>query len=377
MTNQFRVHSTLPRRLEELGLSLENVLRQAGLPMGLFHQDKILVSTEEFFALYRGIAQANNDPGFGLKLGTEDRVERYDPIKIAALSARSFRDAVQRLARYKQLTCPEEIRLVERGNECAVQFVWLLAHEKEPPLLVDVCFAWIIAIAHRGIGRPLSPKRVEFQRAPAHRKIYEAHFRCPVKFKANQNALVFSKADIELPFVTYNAELLAIVAPQLEAELTEQLAQKTFSEQAKGVLKRLLAGERPGIQGLARELHLSTRTLQRRLTEQGISFQRLLEEARRELARHYLLHSSLELNETAYLLGYEDANSFFRAFHHWEGTSPGQWRVLRKNSQPTTQAQVGAAVKHGKRQSWRRKSVPINALVSVNGVVPGWSANKK
>jgi AraC-like DNA-binding protein len=159
--------------------------------------------------------------------------------------------------------------------------------------------------------------------------MYESHFRCPLKFKSNQNALVFSNADMELPFVTYNSDLLAIVAPQLEAELAQQLAEKTFTEQAKGILKQLLAGQRPGIQDLARELHVSTRTLQRRLTEQGISFQRLLEEARRELAHHYLLHSSRELNETAYLLGYEDANSFFRAFHQWEGTSPGQWRILQ------------------------------------------------
>jgi AraC-like DNA-binding protein len=343
MANQFRVPSTLPRKLEELGLSPDSVLRQAALPIGLFNQDKILVSTEEFFALYRGISEASNDPAFGLKLGTEDRVERYDPIKLAALSARSFRDAVERLSRYKQLTCPEEIRVLKRGKESAVQFVWLLAHDEEPPLLVDVCFAWTVGIGHRGTGRPLNPKRVELQRAPAHREMYEAHFRCPVKFRSNQNALVFSNADMELPFVTYNSDLLAIVAPQLEAELAEQLGHKSFSEQAKGILKRLLAGQRPGIQDLARELHLSTRTLQRRLTEQGITFQRLLEEARRELARHYLLHSSLELNETAYLLGYEDANSFFRAFHHWEGTSPGQWRVLQKNSQPTTQAQAGAA----------------------------------
>ena len=331
MTNRFRVSSTLPGRLQQLGLSPEAVLRQAGLPMGLFNQEKILVSTEEFFALHQGIAEASNDPGFGLKLGTLERVEHYDPTKIIALSARSFRDAVERLSRYKQLTCPEELRLVDRGNECAVQFVWLLAHEKEPPLLVDVCFAWIVAMAQRGIGRPLSPKRVELQRAPAHREMYEAHFRCPVKFKSNQNALIFSSPDMELPFVTYNADLLAAVAPQLEAELKEQLAQKTFSEQAKGILKRLLAGERPGIDDLARELHLSTRTLQRRLTEQGITFQRLLEEARRELAHHYLLHSSRELNETAYLLGYEDANSFFRAFHHWEGTTPGQWKTSHAN----------------------------------------------
>jgi AraC-like DNA-binding protein len=343
MSKRFRVSSTLPRKLEELRLSPDTVLRQAGLPRALFRVERILVNTEEFFALHRGIAEASNDPAIGLKLGTEERVERYDPVKLAALSARSFRDAVERLSRYKQLTCPEEIRLVERGNECAVQFLWLMAHEQEPPLLVDICFAWIVALAQRGTGRPLNAKRVEFQRALTHREMYESHFRCPVKFQARQNALIFSRSDIELPFVTYNADLLATFAPQLEAELTVQLAQKGFAEQAKGILKQVLAGQRPGIQDLARELHLSTRTLQRRLSEQGVTFQRLLDEARRELARHYLLHSPRELNETAYLLGYEDANSFFRAFHQWEGTSPGQWRLLQKNGQPATRTQAGAA----------------------------------
>jgi len=74
---------------------------------------------------------------------------------------------------------------------------------------------------------------------------------------------------MELPFITYNSDLLATVAPQLEAELAEQLAQRNFSEQAKGILKQLLAGQRPGIDDLARELHMSIRTLQRRLTEQA------------------------------------------------------------------------------------------------------------
>jgi AraC-like DNA-binding protein len=158
--------------------------------------------------------------------------------------------------------------------------------------------------------------------------MHEAHFRCPVKFDATQNVLVFSKADIDRPFLTHNADLLAMVAPQLEAELTRQLAQKTISEQVKGIVKKLLAGRRPTLQDVARELHLSTRTLQRRLTDEGVTFQQLMEGARRELAQHYLLHSSLELSETAYLLGYEDANSFFRAFHHWVGTSPAEWRTV-------------------------------------------------
>lgn len=330
--NRFRISSVFSRRLEELGLAPAVVLRQAGLPMGLFNQEKILVTTDEFFALWRGVAEVGGDPGLGLKLGSEERIERYDPVLIAALYTRSFRDALQRLARYKQLTCPEEISLVEAGDECAVQFRWILAKGAEPEVLIDTCFAWIIAIARRGTGRPVSPQRVELQRAAAHRELFESHFRCPVKFQARRNALVFSQADLERPFLTHNAELLAMLAPQLEAELTAQSARQTTREQVKIILKRLLAGRRPAMPDVARELRLSPRTLQRRLTEDGTTFQQLLEDARRELARHYLLHSSLELNETAYLLGYEDANSFFRAFQHWEGTSPGQWRASHQTA---------------------------------------------
>jgi AraC-like DNA-binding protein len=327
MASRFRISSALVRRVEDLGLSPQTALRRAGLPMSLFDQEKIFVTTEELFALYRALADESGDPAFGLKIGTEDRVERYDPISIAALYARSFRDALQRMARYKQITCPEEIRVIERGNECRVQFDWLLAEGDEPAILIDLCYAWVLAIARRGTGSTLSPKRVEFKRPEARREMYEEHFGCPVKFAARQNALVFDKADLERKFVTHNADLLAIVAPQLEAELSQQLAQKTFREQVKATLKKILAGQRPELRAVARELRVSTRTLQRRLTGERATFQQLIAEARRELAKHYLLHSGLELNETAYLLGYEDANSFFRAFHQWEGTTPGEWRA--------------------------------------------------
>jgi AraC-like DNA-binding protein len=333
MLTRFRVSTTLARKLEELGVSPANVLRQAGLPTGLLDQDKILVSTDELFALYRGLAEATRDPAIGLKLGTEPRLERYDAVAVAAVSARSFRDALERLARYKQLTCPEELRIVERGDECRVQFRWLLAQETEPPLLVDLCFAWVVGIARRGTGGLVNPKRLELRRPPGNREVYEAHFGCRAQLGARQNTIVFATADLDRPFLTHNADLLATVAPQLESELSQALASKEIREQVKGVLKRLLAGQRPGIEDVARELRVSTRTLQRRLAEDGATFQRLMKEARRELARHYLLHSSLELNETAYLLGYEDAHSFFRAFQDWEGSSPGEWRARHARSQ--------------------------------------------
>jgi len=329
MTDRFRVSGTLAKRLGELGLPPAAVLRQAGLPAGLFDQSKIWMTTGEMFGLYRAIHHLSGDPGIGLKLGSEQRIERYDPIAIAALYTRSFRDALGRMARYKRLTCPEEIRIDDRGTESAVQFVWLLADQPEPASLIDVCFAWVVSIGRRGLGRHVHPKRVEFRRPASNREIYENHFACPVQFGAEQNMLLFRGEDLDQPFLTHNPDLLDLVAPQLEAELKEQLAQKSLKEQVKGILKKLLAGQRPRLEHVAAELRISTRTLQRRLLAERLTFQNLMEEARRELARHYLLKSSLEMDQTAYLLGYEDPNSFFRAFHRWEGTSPGEWRLAR------------------------------------------------
>jgi hypothetical protein len=132
--------------------------------MGSSDQGKILVTTEDLFALYRVIWEVSGHPAIGLKLGAEVRVERYDPIAIAGLYTRSFRDALQRMALYKQLTCPEEICLAERGNECSVQFLWLLADQPEPAPLVDLCFAWIVAIGRRG---DRSPRQSQARRTSA------------------------------------------------------------------------------------------------------------------------------------------------------------------------------------------------------------------
>jgi AraC-like DNA-binding protein len=107
----------------------------------------------------------------------------------------------------------------------------------------------------------------------------------------------------------------------MDAELAANLSANVIDE-VKAAMKRLLAGRRPTLKDVARALRLSTRTLQRQLTSLRVTFQQLLQEARQELAHYYLTDQSLELTEVAYLLGFEDANSFFRAFQRRNGVSP-------------------------------------------------------
>jgi AraC-like DNA-binding protein len=130
--------------------------------------------------------------------------------------------------------------------------------------------------------------------------------------------------------VTRNAELLGMLAPQFEQELKQENVDENFPERVRGAIQQKLTGRRPTIEDIADALHISSRSLQRRLQDEGSSFQRVLEEARHQLARHYLNNSVLELNEAAYLLGYEDASSFVRAFRTWEGVPPARWRERQR-----------------------------------------------
>lgn len=328
MNKHFRVSGSTFSKLQELGVSSSAVLRRAGLSQALARQARALLTTKELFALWRAIGEVSNSPAIGLQLGTETKTERFHPISLAALSTETFGAAVSQLARYKQLTCPEEISQSKSHAEWSIQFRWLLADEIEPLALIECCFAWVLSIARHGTGTRISPLRVEFTQPRAHVKIIERHFGCQVLCGAPSNAIVFRAADAERPFTTRNAELLAMLAPQFEEELERQSGDTddNFAERVRLAIQQKLTGRRPTIEDVADALHVSSRTLQRRLQDAGSSFQRVLEAARHQLARHYLNNSVLELNEAAYLLGYEDGNSFVRAFRSWEGVPPARWR---------------------------------------------------
>lgn len=327
MTDRLRISRTWAQRFEDHQISPPMLLRRAGLPPGLFNQEKVYVTTAELFALWRSVGEMSSDPGIGLKLGAEQRLERSHPAAIAVICSRTFGDALQRLGRYKRLTCPEEIRVHHEDQEAAVEFFYVEATEPQPDVLVDMVLSWILGVGRRGTDGRITPLRLELTRAVQHRELFESHFDCRMRFQADRNALVFRGIDLDLPFVTHNQELLAMIGTQLDSELEARNVSLNVGEQVKDTLRRSLAGKRPTLVDVAQQLGLSARTLQRRLTDAGITFQQLVEETRRELARHYLKQSAVELNEVAFLLGFEDANSFFRAFQSWEGTSPNEWRA--------------------------------------------------
>ena len=333
MLKHFRVAGRLKLKLTEFGISVPAVLRNAGLPHDLFEQTRVLVSTDELFALWGAIGKVSSDPLIGLRLGIETKTERFHPMGIAALSTENFVAAAKHMARYKKLTAPEQILYEFDGTEFSIGFRWLLAVGTEPQVLTDYCLAWMLTIARHGTGKPgLTPLRIEYLLPRTNVRAIERHFRCEVICGASRNAIVLRASDATAPFVTRNAELLDLLSPQFEEQLRQFKAEDTFVELVRRAIQDRLTGHRPSIDMIAQALHMSSRTIQRRLQDAGYSFQRVLDEARHQMARYYLSNSVLELNEAAYLLGFEDPNSFGRAFRAWEGVPPSDWRETHRAS---------------------------------------------
>src|SRR6266567_7076516 len=237
MSDRLRISRTWALRFAEQKIAVPILLRRAGLPPGLFQQEKIYVTTAELFALWRAVGEMSGDPVIGLKLGAEARLERYVPAAIAAVCSRSFRDAVQRIAFYKQLSCPEEIRLRTVRDETCVEFAFIQAEGDEPDVLVDICLSWIFSIGQKGTDGNVKPLRVELIRPVRHRELLEAHFGSRVRFKAERNMLVYRSSDLDRPFITNPPDLLKVLGAQLETEVQARNASPDAGERVKQTLR--------------------------------------------------------------------------------------------------------------------------------------------
>jgi len=328
------------RAIERAGLQPPAVLRQARLPATLHLGGQGWVTTAQYFALWQAIEQLTTDPDLGLKLVMETDTSVHPPSSLAAFHARDYRDGLMRLARFKRLCTPEVLHISEANGECTVMVEWLHATEPAPHIAVDVDFASLVELGRRGTGRHIAPLRIELARPGPGTPAHVTYFQCPIRYGAPSNVLVLSSQDLDRPFPGHNPELLEILTPALAAALGELQAQSSVREQVKVVLKRGLASGRPEIADIAKDLGMSERTLQRRITEEGSTFRDLLVEARQELGRQLLSDPAADVEEVACLLGYQDTSSFYRAFRDWEGVTPAQWRQLNGG------ASAGAQPKH-------------------------------
>lgn len=272
--------------------------------------------------------EAVDDPTVGIKAGTTLRPERFGIVGIAAMASPTFRVAVERKARYWRLIWGDEYQVHLRGDEAQVVLMPVGPARPYTQGKIDMELSSLVTFGRRFTGAAIRPLRLFLcQPAPAWRKVYEDVFDCPVQFGAGQNALVFARRDFDLPLVSRNPQVEALLAGGVEAALDRMKEEApSLRRQVGAVVDGMLQGDEPTLQAVAQQMHRSARTLQRQLADEGLRFTDVLDERRRAAAQRYLAERRATAEEVAFLLGFATPSSFFRAFKRWTGSTPEAWR---------------------------------------------------
>ena len=323
-----RFPSSLWRALQGAGIEPPKVLRAAGLPATLHMNPANTLTTAQVFAVWKAVEAMSGAAVPALPILHAAGKTGHQPAFIAALYAHNLRDAIQRIERFKRMGASETYDFDVEDDVFVVTKLWPFAVETEPAVSIDLSFLFLLEIGRIGTGQRISPATVEYQReGPADSEL-DAHYGCRITYGASRNAISFRNADLAIPFPGHAPEFLAMVTPGLRAAFDELQSGSTISERVTAVLKRTLASGRPDIVFIARALGTSERSLQRALSEEGVTFRALLASAREKLSLQLLADPSVSVEEVTLMLGFQDTTSFYRAFREWQDMAPGEWRAL-------------------------------------------------
>lgn len=203
----------------------------------------------------------------------------------------------------------------------SIELTWLDAPLAPPVSLVVMELLFCVTLARLGTRELVRPLELMTPVLPALRAPYEAFLGVRLQ-PGPRHRVVFTKADATRPFLTSNEPLWASFEPALRQRLADLEGETTTAQRVRAALLEGLPSGLVTMNDIARKLVLSARTLQRRVEAEGTSYQQILQETRTALARHYLQQTALPATEISFLLGFEEPNSFYRAFRMWTGTTP-------------------------------------------------------
>ena len=319
------------------GLPAADLCAEAGIDLSALQQPQTRVDVDRVSRLWEIAAARHGQPGLGLDRDLAARYGNVDLVGYALASSPNLFTGLGHLQRQMALISDATTFMMERDSQG--RGYWL-------------------QLSHIGATRPIPRQRVEFSvltlltlccwltrrelvplsmglitPPPADETRYRTAFGLLPHFGQPANRFLLAEADLLAPIPTHNPSLWALHERLVEAELG-QLGQSLASTKVRTEIARLLHLGEPRREDVAARLHLTDRTLQRRLQAESVSYQQLLDDTRRELACQYLSDERRSLAEIADLLGFADQSNLFRACKRWFGMPPGQYRAQILSAEP-------------------------------------------
>lgn len=328
-TVSIRLARLIVATVKACGVSSDEVFARSGLDQAVLRDDEARIPVSREAALWSAGTALCRDPHFGLRAAAAYRPGQFDVFDYVCRSAPSVRGAIERSIRYNRLLHDTaELRLEERGPLATVIHRWhgdpaALSHEAE-----EYTLGVMVSAARSWSGGRFTVRSVSFRHPrPADIAPLVSFFGTDrLTFGAADGAVTFERALLDMAMPAADPGLCSVLERHADALLSQLPRSSDFPGRVRELIASSLRDGAPTAEDIARALHLSARTLQRRLADAETSFGEELESVRKGLAARFLQDRRIAIADVAFLLGYSEARAFHRAFKSWTGQTPGQWR---------------------------------------------------
>ena len=319
------------RLLEMHGLDAVRIARHAGVDLAVIPAPGERIEVDKIDAMLRLAIPLIRDPAFGLRAAHCWHPSELGVLGYAWLSSSTLRTGLQRAVRYSRLVGERGLTQTDETSQgLKVRFSAQRGHPAVVPVaavLVDIVIALLLDLCRMNAGAALRPIAASLRRRkPDATDAYERFFGCKVRFDAEENAFVLSPKDADRPLPSANRQLAAVFDKMLAEELARIVKSDVVSRCRAAVLEQLSSGEGTA-EDAAKQLHMSPRTLQRKLAEANTTYLELLDDTRKDLALRYIEDPRRSITDITFSLGFSQPSAFTRAFKRWTGLSPSDYRT--------------------------------------------------
>jgi AraC-like DNA-binding protein len=312
---------------ERLGYDAERLLASAGIPTADANDPDARVPAECLGRIIAAAQQQRLTPNMAMELARVTPLGAFPLLDYLVMTSDTVGAGIQHLARYYRLIGnPVVIEVKEGPDEIRVEMLSGATFSVE-----FLATLMVLHLRSETDGR-FAPDSVNVSHKPDDAAAWESILGCPVHHTAPWNGLSVPRTSWSLPLRRRDPVLRQILEARADDVLSRLPARTGLAREVQRALASRVAGSDMRIEALARQLAMSPRTLQRRLAAEQVSYQELVDEARKEAAARYLGESTLAICEVAYLVGYSEPAPFHRAFKRWYGMTPERFRQQRKQA---------------------------------------------
>ncbi len=314
----------------DASLDQDSLLRSVGIdPATPLDLDQ-MITEDAYCTLLETLAAAEAGRiAFHVRTGASMRCADMGAVGLAWKSSATLRDGFDRACRYiSVLARPRTMEVVRRASDTKVILHRLTgATRLGAKLSNEASFCTVAAISRDSTQRDVAFKHVYCAHEQiSDRQALEDYLQCPVNFNSDADTILIDNAELDQPNALGDDAISSFFDQHLSSLLSELGDNAPLSKKIKAEVAKSLSAGVPKLSDIAATLGMSARSLQRRLSEEGVAYQTIVDEARRELSEQLLRSTKYPLVEIAYLTGFAEQSAFTHAFKRWAGQTPRSFR---------------------------------------------------